>query len=165
MSRFQLCQLVILTISALVVLPACDDDVSAPDSPLPYDVSLSQLVSAPEILDLPSQNYHLKADLWRDFMPISPPDGKPLIAVVRLVSDAPIPDDVTLVYLWVVNDGLVWATKFSEEPVRSGNTIQGVARGGPKWGPDISVDVVVAVKFGDRFRLVRAVQQPIIATF
>ena len=165
MSRFKLSQLAILTISALVVLPACDEDVSAPDSPLPYDVTLAQLASAPETLDLPAQDYHLESDLWRDFMPISPPDGKPLIAVVRLVSDAPIPNDVKLVYLWVVSDGRVWATKFSEEPVVMGNTIQGVARGGPKWGPDISVDVVVAVKAGREFRLVRAAMQPIIATF
>jgi hypothetical protein len=165
MSRFKLCQLAILTISALVVLPACDDDVSAPDSPVPYDVTLAQLASAPETLDLPSQDYHLETDLWRDFMPISPPDGKPLIAVVRLVSDAPIPDDVKLVYLWVVSDGRVWATKFAEEPVVSGNTTEGVARGGPKWGPDIAVDVVVGVKIGNDFRLVRAAKQPITATF
>lgn len=165
MSRFKLSQLAILTISALVVLPACDDDVSAPVSPVPYDVTLAQLASAPETLDLPEQDYHLETELWRDFMPISPPDGKPLIAVVRLVSDAPIPDNVKLVYLWVVSDGRVWATKFAEEPVVSGNTIQGVARGGPKWGPDISVDVVVAVKVGNEFRLVRAAKQLITATF
>ena len=161
MSRFKLSQLAILTISALVVLPACDEDVSAPDSPLPYDVTLAQLASAPEILDRPEQDYHLETDLWRDFMPFSPPDGRPLAAVVRLVSTDPIPGDVKLVYLWVVNGNQVWATRFAEEPLVWENTIQGFANGGPKWGPGISVDVVVGVKFGRELRLVRAAEQPI----
>jgi hypothetical protein len=47
----------------------------------------------------------------------------------------------------------------------SGNTIEGVARGGPKWEPGIEVDVVVGVTVGSAFRLVRAAEQPIIATF
>jgi hypothetical protein len=165
MSRFRLSQLAILTISALVVLPACDDDVSAPESSLPYDVTLVQLASAPETLDLPKQAFHLETLLWRDFMPISPPDGQPLMAVARLVSDAPIPDDVKLVHLWVVNGNQVWSTRFAEEPIVSGNTIEGFARGGPKWGPGISVDVVVGVRVGSAFRLVRAAKQRIIATF
>lgn len=166
MSRFRLSQLAILTISALVFLPACDEDVSAPDSPsTPYDVTLAQLVSAPEVLDLPSQDYHLETLLWRDFMPISPPGGKPMMAVARLVSDAPIPDDVKLVHLWVINGNEVWSTQFAEEPIVSGNTIEGIARGGPKWDPGIPVDVVVGVKVGNVFRLVRAAKQLIIATF
>ena len=165
MSGFRLSQLAILTISVLVFLPACDDDVSAPDSNAPT-MTLAQLASAPETLDLREQNYHLETDLWRDFMPISPPDGKPLLAVARLVSTEPIPDDVKLVYLWVINGNRVWATRFAEEPVVSGNTIQGFARGGPKWGPGISVDVVVGVRIGSsELRLVRAPAQPISGTY
>lgn len=165
MFGFRLSQLAILTISALVLVPACDDDVSAPDSNNPA-ITLAQLKSAPETLDLPEQDYHLETYLWRDFMPISPPDGKPLAAVVRLVSTEPIPDDVKLVYLWVVNGQQVWATRFAEEPVVSGNTIEAFANGGPKWGPGISVDVVVGVRIGSsELRLVRASEQPIEATF
>lgn len=164
MSRLRLFQLAILTISALVIVPACDEDVSAPDSNTPT-MTLAQLASAPETLDLPEQDYHLETELWRDFMPFSPPDGRPLAAVVRLVSTEPIPGGVKLVYLWVVNGDQVWATRFVEEPVVSGNTITGFANGGPKWGPGISVNVVVGVKFGRELRLVRAAEQPIIATF
>lgn len=161
MSRFRLSQLAILTIGALVLVPACDEDVSAPDSNTPA-ITLAQLTSAPETLDLPEQDYHLETYLWRDFMPISPPDGKPLIAIARLVGTDPIPSDLKLVHLWVINGDRVWATRFAEEPAVSGNTIQGVARGGPKWGPGILVDVVVGVRIGSsELRLVRASAQPI----
>jgi hypothetical protein len=158
----RLSQLAILTISVLVFVPACDEDVAAPETSQVPAMTLAQLASAPETLDLPQQDYRLESDLWRDFMPMSPEDGRPLIAVARLKStdQQPIPDDVKLIYLWVVDGDRMWATKFSEPPIRSGDTIQRVARDGPKWGPGISVDVVVGVTIGSsELRLVRASDQ------
>jgi hypothetical protein len=167
MSGFKPFQLAILTISALVLVPACSDDVSAPDESQVPSMTLEQLASAPETLDRAQQEYRLESDLWRDFMPISPKDGKPMIAVARLKStdQKPIPSDVKLIYLWVVNGDRVWATAFSEQPVRFEDALQRVARGGPKWGPSISVDVVVGVMIGSELRLVRASSQPITGTY
>jgi hypothetical protein len=148
-----------------LVLPfvlACSEDVSAPTSEVP-DMTLGELADAPETLVLGQQQYRLDTYLWRDFMPISPPNGKPLVAFVELVSDdqGTIPDNVELVYIWVVNGSRVWAATFPDGSDRT----EGYARGGPKWGPDIFVDVVVAVTTGSGIRLVRARAQEIHATY
>lgn len=162
MSRFL--QLAIFTISALVLLPACSEDVSAPDAAQVPAMTLAQLTSAPETLDLPQQDYRLETYLSRDFMPVSPSDGRPLRASVTLVSAdrQPIPGDVKLIYIWIVNGDRVWSTKFSDKPIVSDYAIQRLAGGGPKWGPDISVEVIVGVTIGSsELRLVRASAQPI----
>ena len=142
-----------------VVLPfalACNEDVSAPASEVPTP-TLEELANAPETLDLGQHQYQLATYLWRDFMPISPPDGKPMIGRVHLVrtDEGPATGDVELVYLWVVNRDRVWATTFEE-----GSGPDRVARGGPKWEPGIYVNVVVAVKSGSSgIRLLQAPAQ------
>jgi hypothetical protein len=155
--------LVAIVILALPLVLACNEDVSAPTSEVP-DMTLEELLNAPETLDVGQQQYRLETLLWRDFMPISPPNGKPLIAFVELVNEdqGTIPDDVDLVYIWVVNGSRVWAATF---PDGTGQT-EGTARGGPKWGPDIFVDVVVAATTGSSgIQLVRARAQEIHATY
>lgn len=155
----RLSQLAILTISVLVLVPACSDDVTAPETPQVPAMTLAQLASAPATLALSQQDYQLETYLWRDFMPNSPRDGKPMVAFTRLVStdQQPIPGDVKLVYIWVVNGDRVWATTFSSE---GGDATGRYARGGPKWGPNISVDVIVGVTIGSsELRLVRASAQ------
>ena len=111
------------------------------------------LLSAPSSLTINGRTYELRPDLWRDFMPLSPPDGQPLIALVRLVEvdSLAIPSEVTMDYLWVVHGAETWATEFSEEdvPPPSANTIARIARGGPKWGPGVTVDVVARVRVGN----------------
>jgi len=156
-------RLVLLTIGALCFLPACSDDVSAPSEPAIPTMTLAQLRSAPEMLDLARQDYSLEAYLWRDFIPIAPSDGHPLVAVARLASldQEPIPGDVELVYLWVINGNRVWSTAFSDGVETPDNVIERYAYNGPKWGPGISVDVVVGVQVGRALRLVRAPAQPI----
>jgi hypothetical protein len=85
-------------------------------------------------------------------MPISPPDGKPMIALVRVLehNGKPIAPDLRLEYLWVVNGSKIWATIFSDEtlPPAPENELHGIARDGPKWGPQIQVDVVVGLRDG-----------------
>jgi hypothetical protein len=159
-------RLALLAIGSLFLLPACSDDVSAPSEPTIPTMTLAQLRSAPEMLDLAQQDYSLEAYLWRDFMPIAPSDGRPLVAVARLASldQEPIPGDVELVYLWVVNGNRVWSTTFSDGVETPDNVIQRYAYNGPKWGPGISVDVVVGVKIDSTLRLVRAPAQPIYRT-
>ena len=58
-------RLVLLTIGALCFLPACSDDVSAPSEPTIPTMTLAQLRSAPEMLDLAQQDYSLETYLWR----------------------------------------------------------------------------------------------------
>jgi hypothetical protein len=123
-----------------------------------------QLQTAPERIVVVDQEYELRTRLWRDFMPISPPHGKPLIAVVQVVerNGKPIAPELKLEYLWVINGSRVWATRFSGEnlPPPAQNELDGIARNGPKWGPQIQVDVVVGLRRGNgSLKLLRAPDQ------
>jgi hypothetical protein len=92
--------------------------------------------------------YTLETYLWRDFMPVSPPDGKPLIAIANIKSPGRtnIQSEINATQMWVIKDKEVWETEFTnEQPSTAGNVLEKVGRGGPKWGPGISVDVVVKV--------------------
>ena len=106
-----------------------------------------ELRNAPQEVSLGGVTVHLGTYLWRDFQPVTPPDGKPLIAVLRVTSvDATaIPASVQADSAWVLNTNLAWATAVHEEQPRGASpaSVEVVARGGPKWGPGIDVDVVV----------------------
>ena len=104
---------------------------------------------APPVVSLAGTTVRLETHLWRDFQPISPPDGKPLAVVLRLITidGAPIPAALHADSAWVVNGGLVWATALTEEPrIPSASYLDVVGRGGPKWGPGIEVEVVAQLR-------------------
>jgi hypothetical protein len=124
------------------------------------------ILDAPSRLTFGGHTYELQTYLWRDFMPISPPDGKPLVALGWLfeTDSLAIPGDVTIDFLWVVNGDATWATEFSDEelPPQQDYILQRIARGGPNWGPGIAVDVVARVHTGSGdSRLIIATRQMI----
>ena len=92
----------------------------------------------------------LETYIWRDFQPISPPDGKPLIAVLRVktADGSPVPRTVTADRAWVILGSDIWETAVVEEQSRTAGAsyFEVVARNGPKWGPDVTVDVAVRLR-------------------
>ena len=103
--------------------------------------NIQELLSAPEEVENGENRYVLETYLWRDFMPISPPDGKPLIAKITVVateSQTP-PPTLDADRLWVIDGENAWETAFSDETVPAepgpGRRLTKVARNGPKWGP------------------------------
>jgi len=145
----------------------CSKDGDSP-SPIFPSVSAESLQNAPEEIVLEDQEYVLETYLWRDFMPVSPPGGKPLIALIRVIekNGDPIAADLQLKYLWIVYGQDIWFTTFTDEtPPSPDNELHRIARDGPLWGPGVEVDVVVALKRGDRpMRLLRAPDQWIYRT-
>lgn len=117
-------------------------------TPLKSKYSLQDLQAAPEKVEINGSEYTLETYLWRDFMPISPPDGKPLSAVIRIKDPGgtAISSKIDATRLWVVKGKEIWETEFTNEK-RSGlgDTLEKIGRAGPKWGPGINVDVVVKV--------------------
>lgn len=116
------------------------------------------------------QQYTLSTTLWRDFQPISPPDGKPLTALVNIIETGSraIPTDLKADSIWVMNGDEIWGTLFSSEtrPENSPHILEKIARDGPKWGPDIAVDVVVRlVDSNEKTYLLRADDQMIGSTY
>jgi hypothetical protein len=86
---------------------------------------------------------------------------------ISTTDGSPVPAGVDLVTLYVVNGAEVWVTGFSSEaPQQAPSQFEEVARGGPRWGPALDVDVCVKLvdDSGDvAFLATRA--QPITATY
>lgn len=137
----------------------------------PTSPGLDELLAAPEEIVVSGRAYTLETYLYRDFMPVSPPDGRPLTAViwVTAVDRNPFPSNIDADRIWVVNKGEIWEAKLSAgsssgDPTRQ-HQLEKVARDGPKWGPGTYVDVVVrVVESGGKDRLLRASNQYITRT-
>ncbi|NEO29151.1 MAG: hypothetical protein F6K36_01560 [Symploca sp. SIO3C6] len=112
---------------------------------------MDTLQSAPEQIEVQNTQLTLETYLWRDFMPISPPDGKPLIAVIRIKAQDSMefPPSIISDKLWIINGQEIWETEFiKEEQIASNSTpslLEKVARGGPKWEPGVEVDVIIRI--------------------
>lgn len=147
-----------------LALFGCSQKPTAPDSMPP-----SELSAAPPTVSIGGKTLTLTASLWRDFQPISPPDGKPLTAVLRVstVDGSAVPDDVRANMVWVVFGTEVWSKAPAEERPRSETApaYEFMMREGPKWGPGVEVDAVVRLRAGSGSYLLSARKVPITATF
>jgi len=132
-------------------------------NPKDSSTSIDELLSAPEKVEIDGQHYTIETYLWRDFMPVSPPDGKPLIALIRVteIDSQTIPETLDATKLWVINGDDLWETGFSDEqrPYTEPFQLEKVARDGPKWGPGIYVTVVVKIEYGNSTYLIKASDQ------
>jgi hypothetical protein len=137
-----------IVLAVSLALIGCTQKPTAPDP-----VNTPDLSSAPSSIVVGGKTLTLTTSLWRDFMPISPPDGKPLVAVlgVRTADGSPVPDDVKADMVWVVFGKDTWSKAPSDERPRSETApvYEFVARDGPKWGPGVEVDVVVRLRTAD----------------
>src|ERR1043165_8564148 len=139
---------------------------SAADSiaPLPLD----ELRAAPSVVRVEGKDLVLSPHLYRDFQPVSPPDGRPLIAGLRILTadSSAVPTSITVDAAWIVYSDQVWAASTADEvrfdyPPRPFYEV--FARNGPKWGPDVRVDVIVRVRDSHNASLLlRAANQLII---
>ena len=155
----QLLSILLLLGNVVCDLPPEDDLKNCVD-----EYNLNDLLEAPEELTIGKNQFFLDTYMWRDFMPISPPNGQPLIAVVWLFEKDSliISETLELNHMWVINNNDIWEGDLKDE----GNSEQQryrivrVARDGPKWEPNIYVDVVVLVKSdGNKCALIKANNQ------
>jgi hypothetical protein len=147
-------------IIALAALIGCEDDKvdSEPCPPSSPAVTRPSLDSV-DTLTVDNRTYILQSYLWRDFMPIAPPDGDPLRAIILLsrLDSLVVLEGVRLDHLWVVSSEGEWSTAFNEDGPGyvPPNHIGRIARCGPKWQPGISADVIVSMESetGDTYYL------------
>jgi hypothetical protein len=151
---------VVFALTTILAIGACTDATG----PLPRRPA-SELRTAPTSVAVAGKTLLLESYLWRDFMPVAPPNGTSLMVVLRVkTSDgSTVPTSVTADGAWVVFEEDVWATEVEEEFPRDivAPNYEVVARGGPKWGPGVSVDVVVRLRHEGREHLLRVADQPI----
>jgi hypothetical protein len=151
--KYLVLMLLIITINL-----GCEDPVSSPQ-----EIPVEKLLSAPDTIDIEGEKIILNTYLWRDFMPVSPPDGKPLIALLMIesVDSSDISGFINPEAVYVVNGNEVWSSFFEDEipPDNSPFRLTRIARDGPKWGPGIFVDVIVLLNVGRDKKLLRASDQ------
>ncbi len=134
--------LVLLIISA-VVLIGCSN-TSSPVGTKKIDIE--ELIKSPTTVQIDSTTFTLSVYLWRDFMPISPIDGKPMLAVVSIttIDSSDFPTHIDADKFWVIDSANVWEAQLIDDPNSYLDyKIAKKASDGPKWETGILVDAVV----------------------
>lgn len=134
---------------AVLAAPGCMNDQTAPGTRgLPAAVA-----NAPDQLGAGAARMHLSADAWRDFMPGpgAPVGGSGLLVAARLASadSSALVEGLRISSVWAVYGGQAWSSAAVENRRDVPWQITGVVRGGPRWGPGVSVTLVAGVRVGD----------------
>lgn len=152
--------------AGLAFLVAACGSATAPSPPAPPGPrTVAQLLAAPTIVEADGDSLVLQTYLYRDFQPISPPGGKPLAALLQVVAtdSATVSPALTADTVWIIDGSQMWqsAVQPANPPSTEPPTISVVARNGPTWGPDSTVDVVIQIHDGAASWLLRAPSQMI----
>ncbi len=151
--------LIILSFSLLFFFIGCSEK-EPPNAPPNY--LYDELIKSPTAIQIDSIDVELSIFLWRDYMPISPPNGNPLAANIRIGSE---PEtlytiiDGNLVFIgldysdairnldadkmWVFNKNSVWEANLESVGTINTSYVNKSASGGPLWETGILVDAVV----------------------
>lgn len=129
-------------------------------------VFLEMLRSSPDSVFVGTNSFGVEAFLWRDFMPVTEQNGDPLRSLVKLqVGDNQIlPENVIMMSQYVINGDNYWTADFDDVRNNSQTEIEGLSSDGPKWGPDIQVDVVLEFALDGELYRVMDRNQEIIRT-
>ena len=133
----------------------CNDEVSEDLFHISTDSELLNKLydQSVDTLYIDGHRFILDAFLWRDYMPICPPDGKNLISINWLINidSVSIPDNLDITNQYVINNDSIWLANYETDTIdTSPFKIKKSSSNGPKWGPNISVDVIVKVFDTDR---------------
>lgn len=135
----------LLSLAACALLAACDP-------PSTISTLRDPVADPPAQVRVGGRDLTLEAWLWRDFMPSTPPGGRPLAAVLRVktVDGGPFPADVSADQVRVVYGDQVWtATPLALANVMPPGVLEVRASDGPKWGPGVNVNVAVRLRTAD----------------
>jgi hypothetical protein len=133
----------------LLLISSCEkDSTQNPNIKVDHDLVLELYDKARDTILIDAYNYFLEAFLWRDFQPISPPNGQPLISInwlVRADSNA-IPSNIKLKLQYVINGDSVWIADYMNDTRSSPEYKQEkISMNGPKWGPNIYVNIIAKI--------------------
>jgi hypothetical protein len=90
----------------------------------------------------------LEADVWRNFQPLTPESGPPLLAVLRLTSDRAIPAGLVIDAVTLIRGDQVWTGMARQEtpPEAQAQSAEFMLRDGPQWSPGDTLEVVVRLR-------------------
>jgi hypothetical protein len=131
-----------------IFLSGCEKKDELPDVKIDQDLIREINSKSLGKVTIDNHDYILETYLYRDFMPISPPDGKPLISVNCIMSSdsSAIPDNIKMLQQYVISGDSVWVADYQiETPSTLGYKNIRISNNGPKWGPGIKVDVIAKI--------------------
>jgi hypothetical protein len=104
----------------------------------------NELRTNPTTLNINGSVLTLDAYVWRDFQPPTDSNGDPMRSTVtlNLISGPEILNSIHLVRQYVIQENDVWAADLYDLSINS-SSYSGTSSNGPKWGPDILVDIVL----------------------
>lgn len=136
--------LLLITSIVVVGLSSCKKE-DKDDATVRSDLKLAkELRSSPESIIIGSNYLILNTYMWRDFKTVAEENGSKLFCTIKLkdVDNVPISKSIKLNKLYVIKGDEIWTTNFSKIKNDIAYILEGIASDGPKWGPDIDVDVV-----------------------
>ena len=157
MNRTPVGLLALVCLALALLSLQCNDCTCPPTSELPAP-TLQELLAAPDTLRVDGLSIVLSTFLMRDFMPLCPPDGRPLTGSLQAseLAGHPLPSGSSVLEAWVIYSGELWnapslgpTTPGHPGEVRPDRLFTGFSDG-PKWGPEVAVDVVVSLRIGSR---------------
>jgi hypothetical protein len=98
-----------------------------------------------DTITINSKKYFLDAYLWRDFMPMSPPNGKSLISINWLIcfDSTSIPENIKMIQQYVILNDSIWIADYEDGSRQTPSfKIEKISHDGPKWGPWTSVEII-----------------------
>lgn len=134
---------ILLTLIAFIGLSSCKKDTI--ENNIKNDPKFAtELQLSPESVKLDDHNLVLTPYLWRDFMPISEEDGNKMVCSNKLTESngMTIPNTIVLKKQYLIKDNDIWTANYNEVRRTTAFIVEGIVRNGPKWGPNIRVDVV-----------------------
>lgn len=137
-----------IVVLAFIVFIGCSDVGEQYVAP-PPDILLNQLLAFPETTIVSGRTLYLTTSMYRDFMPISPPDGKPLGGGVYITATdtSALNNVISSDAIWIVFGQEIWKSWLKDSPGGNRkNQLVKYFRDGLKWGPHVFVDVVVRLK-------------------
>lgn len=141
---------------------SCSDPISTPP-----DIPVEELLSAPESISFQNQSLELETTVYLNLQPIVSKSPMVTLINIQTTDSSAILLDIKPKSVYVVKESDVWKSFFSSDkrPETEPFRISEVAREGPKWGPNIYVDVVVMFELNNRSYLLKASNQFIDAVY
>lgn len=140
-----------LLIFLSLVIFSCKKDID--DSNFYKNVPLaSELRLSSDTIMVGENTLALNTYVYRDFMPVAEEDGSPMISVCMLadIDSLFLLSQVSMKKQFVIHGDLVWSVDFERTTETSAYSMEGVSSGGPKWGPQINVDVVCEFSYNGK---------------
>jgi hypothetical protein len=151
----------LITTLIFVGLSSCKKDETNSNSGSEF---ITTLKNCPEAVDLGNNIITLEANLSRDFMPICEEDGNPLVCTVGLNNSQylDLQEKIELKKIYVIYGDKLWSKALSKLYFGPGDLVRGWANNGPKWGPNVTVDVVCEFEYKGVLRRISLKNQNIV---